>query len=110
MSNENEAQKRLTLEDPVDPAILTQLEMLHGHWMDLAERNTRLDQEKIQILAALKRIDDERHRIFESIQVERGISPARRVTIDPKSRIIKVLDGNEKPEPVPEPKEQKPAE
>jgi len=98
MTDENESQKRLTLEDPVDPEVLTHLEVLHNHWMDLAERNARLDQEKIQILAALKRLDDEKQKVFEAVQVERGISPTKMVSIDPKTRCVKILNPDQPPQ------------
>lgn len=92
MPDENGAPKRLTLEDPVDPDVLVHLDTLHEHWMDLSERHTLLEQEQIQILAALKRIDDEKHKIFEQILIERGISPDQRVQIDPKTRVLRTLE------------------
>jgi len=92
MSNEAAGPKRLTVEDPVTPEQLEQLEQLQTAWTGLAEENARLDQRKIQILAALKRLGDEQTRLFETIQVERGLSPRAKISIDPKSRQIEVLD------------------
>ena len=94
MSEDNGPQ-RLTLEDPVDPAMLEHLESIQTAWMDLAERNTHLDQEKIRILAALKKIDDERRRAFEKIQIERGIPVTSSIEIDSKTGLVQVLEGSE---------------
>lgn len=110
MADENGAPKRLTLEDPVDPSVITHLDTLHGHWMNLSERLTLLEQEKIQILAALKRIDDEKHKIFEQVQIERGVSPDMSVSIDPKTRLVEVLNPPAKvEEPAPPAKVEEPA-
>lgn len=92
MINENDSSKRLTVEDPVDPAYIQQLENLQGAWVDLAEENARLDQRKIQILAALKRIGDEQSKLFEMIQMERGLPPTAHISIDPKTMKVEVLD------------------
>lgn len=98
MADENGAPRRLTLDDPVEEGIIEQLGQLQDSWMSLAERNTHLDQEKIHILAALKRIDDEKGKIFERALIERGLSPVLAVEIDAKSRKLKVLQ-DAPPEP-----------
>jgi hypothetical protein len=79
------------LESPVDPAQLEQIENLQNAWTSLAEQNARLDQQKIQILAALKRFGEEQNRVFERIQIERGLSPDVRISIDPKTGLVEVL-------------------
>lgn len=92
MTDESTGPKRLTVEDPVSPEQVEQLEQLQTAWTGLAEENARLDQRKIQILAALKRLGDEQSRLFELIQIERGLSPRAKISIDPKSLLIEVLD------------------
>jgi hypothetical protein len=92
MTDESTGPKRLTVEDPVTPEQVEQLEQLQTAWTGLAEENARLDQRKIQILAALKRLGDEQSRLFELIQIERGLSPQAKISIDPKSLLIEVLD------------------
>jgi hypothetical protein len=92
MADEATGPKRLTVEDPITQEQLDQLDQLQTAWTGLAEENARLDQKKIQLLAALKRIGDEQTRLFEILQVERGLSPRAKISIDPKSRKIEVLD------------------
>lgn len=92
MTDESIGPKRLTVEDPVTPEQIEQLEQLQTAWTGLAEENARLDQRKIQILAALKRLGDEQSRLFEVIQIERGLSPRAKISIDPKSFLIEVLE------------------
>ncbi len=98
MTDENEVSKRLTLEDPVDEGMINRLGELQESWSNLAERNTQLDQEKIHILAALKRIDDEKGRLFEQVLIDRGLAPTRHIEIDAKTRLVRLLDEEPKQE------------
>ena len=95
----NDENKKLALGDPIDPSTLKNLEKLDDSWVELATRNAQLDQEKIQLLGLMKRVDTERARIFEQIQIERGISPLARIAIDPETLMVEVVAEEPKPEP-----------
>lgn len=90
MSGES-SPKKLTVEDPIEVSTLENLEKLDDAWMELSVRNAQLDQEKVHILGNMKRIDTERARIFEEIQMERGLSPLARIQIDPKTRMVSLV-------------------
>jgi len=108
--NDEQEPTKLTIDDPIAPEALQQLAALHNARLDFCDRNATLDQEKIAILAALKRLDDQKTRLFESLLVERGLAPDTEVTINPRTGKVQLLrrkpDGA--PEPVPEQTEQPP--
>jgi len=95
MSDENgnggEQPQKLTLDDPVAPEVLQQLGQLQAARSELCDRNIMLDNEKIQLLAAVKRVDDQKTRLFEAILVERGLAPRTEVEIDRRTGKLKVL-------------------
>lgn len=96
----SQAEKRpLTLEDPVDPETLEQFRRLQEARQRCADNLLSLEQERIQILAAAKKIEDQKTRLFEGCLVDRGLAPTTSVEIDAKTGRIKLTeDGN--PEPV----------
>jgi len=57
---ESENQKRLTINDPVAPTILSKLENLDRVRMELAGQLLDLEQQKVSILAAAHQIDQQR--------------------------------------------------
>jgi hypothetical protein len=91
--------KSLTLSDPVDPETLEQFLRLQEARQRFADSYLSLEQEKIRILAAVKRIDDQRNRLFETCALERGVSPEARISIDARSGMLSVED-DESPEPL----------
>lgn len=96
MSDTTEKPKKLSPEDPVAPETLQQLRQLHEARLHLCERAVDLDQEKIQVLAAVKRLDDQKRRVFEAILVDRGLSPQTQVEIDSRTgKLVSI----EQPEP-----------
>jgi len=112
MSNDGQEPTRLTIDDPIAPEALQQLAALSNARMDLCDKNASLDQEKIAILAALKRLDDQKTKLFESLLVERGLAPDTEVTINPRTGKMQQLrrkpDGSAEivqPEPPPKPEE-----
>jgi hypothetical protein len=111
MSNESggdKPQEKLTVDDPVAPEVLQQLGQLQAARAELADRNVMLDQEKIQLLAAIKRLDDQKTRLFEAILVERGLGPRTEVEIDRRTGQLKLV---QPPSPPPgPPQEQQPDE
>ena len=97
--NGGEQPKRLTIDDPVSPDALQQLGHLFEARGQLCERGIMLDQEKIQVLAAIKRLDDQKTRLFEAILVERDLTPQTQVEIDKRTGKLKLLQPPEQPPP-----------
>lgn len=91
MSNQKD-KRPLTSDDPVEPEVLEQLQSLQSARQRFAENLLSLEQEKIQILAAAKKVDAQRERLFEACIVARGISPQARIEIDAKSGKIFILE------------------
>lgn len=83
--------EQLTLDDPIAPEALQQLANLHNARLDFCDRNTSLDQEKITILAAIKRLDDQKNKLFEALLVERGLTPGTEVTINGQTGKLQLL-------------------
>jgi len=88
----------LTLDDPVDAETLEQFQQLQDARQRFAENLLLLEQEKIQILHAVKKIDDQRNRLFEASLVARGLTPGTNVEIDARTRKMS-LAGTDAPEP-----------
>lgn len=78
---------RLTPSDPVPGAVLAQFEELSQARMRIAVNLLDLEQEKIRMLAAAKRVDEQKQRLFEHVLVERGLPPNTQVEIDRGGRI-----------------------
>lgn len=97
MNNEAEA-RSLTLNDPVDPETLEQFRQLQDARQRFAETLLSLEQDKIQLLAAVKKIDDQLNRLFQACSIERGLPPQTRIEIDARSG--KVTRMEEAPSPV----------
>ena len=88
MSNEA---RQLTPEDPVSPETLEQLAKLVDARGQMADHLLDLEQRKIQILASVKRIDEQHARLIESVLVDRGLLPTDPVEIDTKTGRLKIL-------------------
>jgi len=80
---EQESPPKLTALDPVPAETLEELRELQEARFDMADTLLTLKQEEIQILAAVKKLDDRRIRLFEDILIERGLAPNTRAQIDP---------------------------
>jgi hypothetical protein len=89
-------QPKLTLEDPVDPEQVQQLERLRNARAELADESVHLDLRKIQILAALKRVETEQAAIFEALLTERDLPLTTQVVIDSNTGKIEVIEKNPK--------------
>ena len=92
-----EDKTQLTVNDPISSEELVRLNELDKVRTGLAQRNLLLDQEKIGILAAIKRIEGETRTIFERVLSERGLPPETEVDIDPKTGALSVLS-SQRPE------------
>jgi len=99
MSKTDADEKRpLTQNDPVDTETLEQFRRLQEARQRFADNLLALEQEKIQLLAAVKKIDDQRNRLFEACCIERGIPPQTTIEVDGRTGKIEILEGA--PEPV----------
>lgn len=80
--------KRLTISDPVDPTVLSQLENLDRVRVDLGSQLLDLEQQKVGILAAAHRVEQQRQRLFDTVLMERGLDPKTLVQVDSKTGSI----------------------
>ncbi len=100
MSGDGTEPQRLTIDDPIAQEALQQLSALHNARVELSERNASLDLEKIGVLAALRRLDEQKQQLFQSLLVERGLAPDTEVTINPRTGKVQLL--RRKPDGTPE--------
>ena len=103
--NSNGQAPRMTTEDPVSMEQLNRLRLLQESRLDLADRFLTLEQEKVRLLAASRRIDEEKQRVFEGILVERGLAPDATVEIDAGTGKLKLLAESSEPVRRPAPPE-----
>lgn len=87
MTTENTHEKvPLTPEDPVDLETLAQFELMQQSKQELALVLVRIEQDKLEVLRSIARLDDQNRRLFESILVDRGLPPTTRdIEIDSKT-------------------------
>ena len=78
----NESEKKLTLNDPVDPETLRRLETVHSTRQQIAMQLLEMEEERVRLLVAARPLRDERNRIFEKILIERGLPPTLAIDID----------------------------
>jgi len=91
-----EPEKRvLKPNDPVDTETLEQFRRLQEARSRFADSLLSLEQERIQILAAVKKVDDQSARLFEQCLIERGLPPNAKVSIDPRTGAIDVVRDKE---------------
>jgi hypothetical protein len=90
MSTESEA-KRKTISDPVGKETLDRLRELDNAQSDMGRRLLEVEQERMRILSGAHQLDTQKTRIFETILVERGLSPNARVSLDPETGILELI-------------------
>lgn len=81
----------LTVNDPIDADTLASIKILREARRDLAENYLDLELERIQLLAAVRKIDQQSSRIYERCNVERGLSPNTEIDIDPDTGALTVM-------------------
>lgn len=86
----SDTKKRLSVTDPVDPEVVSQLEDLSQAKMEIAQAMLELEQEKVGLLAHAHRVDQQTKRLFDGVLLERGIDPATRVTVSKSGEITLV--------------------
>jgi hypothetical protein len=102
--SENKMQQ-VSLDTPVEPAILSRIETIQNARMQLGDRLLDLEQERVRVLRAASNLDAERVRIFEEINVARGLSPTTPVEIDAKTGKVTPLQTQGEPKTVEVPTE-----
>lgn len=108
--NNGQQQQRLTPDDPVSPDQLNRLRLLQESHQDIADRFITLEKEKVKLLAASRRIDDEKQRVFQGILMERGLAPDAEVEIDAGNGKLKVVSNTSEPAQKPAPPASPPAQ
>lgn len=108
-NNATEQPRRLTIEDPVSMDQLNRLRLLQESHADIADRMLSLETEKVKLLAAARRIAEEKQRVFEGILLERGLAPDATVEIEATSGKLKVLSESSEPAVRPAPPQPSPS-
>lgn len=83
--------KKLTPNDPVDAESRKKLEQLSAARFDIADKILELEQDKVKLLVAANRVDEERSRLFEKILMDRGLPPTTPIEIEAQTGILRVL-------------------
>ena len=96
-------EERKTLNTPVDAATLARFAHLDEADAQLCRRFVNLENEKIRILAALKRLEEERSTMFQTVLVDRGLSPDTSIEIDPETGVLSLEQPSKAPNPEPDP-------
>lgn len=84
-------EKKLTPSDPVDAATRKRMEELAAARYEFGERLLEIEQEKVKLLVAANRVDEERSRLFEKVLMDRGLSPTTPIEIEAQTGNIRVL-------------------
>lgn len=83
--------KRLTLDDPVSPETLQSFGQIKEAQIDVALELMAVEERKIQLLAANKKLREQNDRLFQSILIERGQPPHAGAELDSKTGKIVLL-------------------
>jgi len=78
----NESDRKLTINDPVDPDTLKRLADVHDARQQLALQLLEWEEEKVRLLVAARPLREERTKLFEKILIDRGLPPSFQVDID----------------------------
>jgi len=83
--------KKLTADDPIDLETLGQFNKLEAARYEIGSQLLTLEQEKVRLLSAAHRVDEQRQRTFERVLVERGLAPTTQVEVDSTTGQLKLL-------------------
>jgi hypothetical protein len=92
-ANPTISEKKLTIDDPVEPELLAKFGQLQQARMQCAERLLDLKQEEVRVLRAAANVDAERQKIFEGLLLSRGLPPNFPVEIDAKTGKMNAIQG-----------------
>ena len=87
----SEETQKLTVNDPVDTETRKRLEELGGARYEVADKLLEMEQEKVKLLVAANRLDEERNRTFEKILLDRGLAPTTPIEIEAQTGNLRVL-------------------
>lgn len=87
-----EIERTLTPNDPISKEVLAQLEDIYEKRLALAEQVLDLEIRRVRLVALTSRLDDERARIFQRELTIRGLSPATKISVDPETGRIELLE------------------
>lgn len=90
----SEEAKKLTVDDPVDADTRKNLEQLSAARYEFGERLLDLEQERVKLLVAANRVDEERGRLFEKILMDRGLPPNTPIEIEATTGVIRLIRPN----------------
>jgi hypothetical protein len=82
---EDSRPQKLTVDDPVSKEIISELKDLSTARANIAMSLLDLEQERVRLLGAAHQVDTQNSRIFERINMERGLAPDTSIEIDPES-------------------------
>ncbi len=87
MSNESEqkTEKSLTINDPVSKEVLRMLSELESARVSMALDLLSIEQERVRVLAAAHKLEEQSHRIYEKILTERGLPLNSHIEIEPQT-------------------------
>jgi hypothetical protein len=87
-----ESEKKLTINDPVDAQTLKRMGEIQTRRLQLGEMMVDLEQEKVKVLVEVRRLDDERSKLFATVLSSRGLGPNVPVEVDPQTGKISLLN------------------
>lgn len=97
MSDDTNGQEKVNPDSPVPKEELDELQSLQESRLDLADRLLKLEMERIRILAAAKRVNDQHQLKFEALLAERGLDPSTPVEINASTGKITIDKEEEEP-------------
>ena len=86
-----EPTKKLTVDDPVDLETLNQFNKLEAARYEIGNQLLSIEQERVRLLSAAHRVDEQRQRTFERVLVERGLAPSTQVEVDSTTGQLKLV-------------------
>jgi hypothetical protein len=99
MANEH-APQRLTLDDPVGKEVIEKLSELEMMQVNAAMHLMGIKREEVRLLAVDRKVEDERHKMFERLLMERGLPPSTPATIDFATGKVHLMKPSPGPDPV----------
>jgi len=95
--------KRLTLDDPIPPETLTYFQKIMDARADIGIELLSLEEKKITLLAANKKLQEQHSRLFQGILMERGLPPTTMAQLDGRTGKLIIMQPAPPPSPEPEP-------
>ena len=78
-------------DSPVSQEVLDKLTQIDNERRQLGTQLLDLENTKIMILAAVRRLDEQRNSVFQELLKERGLSPDTNVSINPETRELTII-------------------